>query len=392
MGVVLLPSQGVYYTLDVEGDDLLSGPVIAPGPGANSLASSAVLDDVLQTIGGVPLIFPGPDGVFQTSLASPDVYTYVITVGPDGVCNSPANGPAVQVIQVGQSAPATCSQMAAVNRYSSVVASSGGIAPKIQITPTLAYCEPGTPASDIVISFQNSGPDVSATAHFFPCGDDRAPGSALKKLHQITFSMKQDVFLNSGGIGGAFPQSSIWFEGSGGIPLTIAAVNSSCPNFYSYNQATHMVTLNFDVLTSQVLGAGGPLVSGRLPGDNNNYRELPDGATVSLRFQAAQFDCFSALFYPTSDFPTGFKFGDYPKPGMGYLFFGTDTNDRIRFTYDDMCGKQFGEGIYQTHAEADYGNLHNNFPETVAAEAGRIPDGSLDLNAGDSALLDFQYV
>jgi len=170
-------------------------------------------------------------------------------------------------------------------------------------------------------------------------------------------------------------------------------------NFYNYDFPTHTVTLNFDNLSTQPLGANGPLEDGFIP--IGKYNVLREGATVSILYAAAQFHCESRPaagtdpiynpFYKQAGFPDGFAFGDLFQPTPEYLFFG-DGTQLFHINHDDMCGCN--------HDDTPNGNLHNETAVTTRAVAtvSNHP-GAIDIfpypgaNPGDEiGTLDFSYI
>src|ERR1043165_9568106 len=85
--------------------------------------------------------------------------------------------------------------------------------------------------------------------------------------------------------------------------------------------------------------------------DLDVYNGLREGATVSIRYAGALFQCKSAgtynPFYPSADFPAspnGFAFGDLFQPAPELLFFGDGTT-LFDMKYDDMCGTHGGSQV-----------------------------------------------
>ncbi len=298
-----------------------------------------------------------------------------------------------------------CDDTATLERHTDVWPASGGISPGIsfkhpgtQTNEPLDFC--GAYASDIVVSFTNSSPNVSHTNPGFPCGSDGAPGSARKTLKTICFPFKQDCFAGST-VGGEFPAGSICVEGTG---VTNAVPLSSFPTgFYTYGGQNGLpfhnppippyhVCLDFTLLHNpigQLADADGPLRKD-LIASTGIYNQINDGVTISIRFKGAIFDCENARFYPDSTANPGFQWNDYPKPATGYMFFG-DGDDRFDITYCDMCG-----GLVES--PIDYGNFHYDFPVEITSQAKNTTQnqnpsryGWMDMLPGDTATIDFSY-
>ena len=123
------------------------------------------------------------------------------------------------------------------------------------------------------------------------------------------------------------------------------------------------------------------------------YRELPESGIIKLRFKSQTFHCEDALFYPdpaaTHEWPQGYNFKAFPKPGQQFMFFGKDANDRFEMQSEDMC--------HATHTQdSDYGNLYSDMPIKVISQLacqnclGANYLGQ-DLEVGNSALINFQH-
>ena len=411
------PVVNIYTLL---GDDVLFAGVVKAG-GNGLLETPVQAGDAI--FGG--MITAGADGVFQTTLQLGDVMGYVITAGANGICESlkpalPVNDDQqVTPVNQGQATP-SCSTSENVQRFNSVRASTGPLAASIAIVNTatgnsLVYCA-GTPASDIQVRFSNPWYDISPTLpglwEFNPGpllglgaieGDDNVPGSNMKTLDQLNFMMKQDAVVPALGNNGQFPDSAVFLEGS--LPNSTATDFSVCVAdlnpasgllpFYHYDAGTHLVTLDFNVLSAAHQTVGllpalpsnlGPLVDGFLT--DGVFNQMLEGSSIWIRFAGARFDCTNAHFYPAPGLPA-FKFESYPKADLAYMFFG-DGSLGPYSSYFDMCGDQQQPRIHFS--------LHTFFPVTVAAQAANTTPpttmpyyGGLDMLPGDTGTIDFQW-
>ena len=194
------------------------------------------------------------------------------------------------------------------------------------------------------------------------------------------------------------------------------------PGFYNYSPITHMVTLDFNVLSinngqtalsRQPLGINGPLENEYMPEgtilnainsadtlqpNSDVYNGFREGATISIRYSGATFYCQSRPaganpvynpFYGNATSPGGYAFGDNPQPTPEFLLFGDGTT-LFDIESDDMCG-------CPKH-EAPDGNLHNHTEvSTLATSAVSNRPGSIDImpyTGGNDEVgtLDFRFV
>jgi len=274
----------------------------------------------------------------STSLATPGQIKYTLT----WPCPIQNNNPCSMVTET---------------RPIYVGTSLGGITPGLAITPPLDLC--GSVASEIVFSFHNAGADWN-----------KAIGSDTKTVHKFDIPFDTTAF---------FPTVGPTYLGDGINWIDVTTLGGGL--FYNYNSGSKRIELNFDSLMSQPFPGASPLDSLFIPEPTPLYNEFREGRDLFLKITGAKFNCAS-LFYNT------LAFADCGKPAVNYMIFGQDGNGRFKFFYDNMCDSVAPAGF---HEDVEFGDYHNNASMTAFAEANG-PGGGTDVQLGDSATVDFNYI